>query len=186
MSEEDNDILIDAKLADAAYSQKPEVDGWARDTSLSNENRSVYTKGGKAKVAFTGTNFKKKRWVDDVGSDLLVGLGLQDYSSRMKNAKKTTDEAIKKYGAQNVSLTGHSLGGSQAAYVSRARGLKATGYNAAFSPIDLLRKRTYTNFKNVSTTTDPISMFGRRLSRMTHIKTKAKSANAHGLKANFI
>lgn len=186
MSSEEGDVLLDAKLADAAYTQKPDVDGWTRDTSLSNENRSVYTKDGKAKVAFAGTNFAKRRWIDDVGSDLLVGLGLQDYSSRMKNAKKTTDAAIQKYGKDNVSLTGHSLGGSQAAYVSRARGLNASGFNAAWSPVDLLRKRTYSKFSNMTATGDPISALGRGLSRMKQVKVKAKSSNAHGLSANFI
>ena len=76
----DEDILLDAKLSSGAYAQTPLIDGWKRDTELSNENRSVYSKDGKAKVAFTGTNFKKKRWIDDLGTDLLITAGLQDKS----------------------------------------------------------------------------------------------------------
>lgn len=62
MSTEDGDILLDAKLSSAAYNQSPDVDGWLRDKELSNENRSVYynPQTKKSKVAFTGTNFKKK------------------------------------------------------------------------------------------------------------------------------
>lgn len=103
----------------------------------------------------------------------------------MKNAKKTTDQAIQKYGKDNVSLTGHSLGGSQAGYVSRKTGLKSRGFNAAWSPIDLLRKRTYSNFTNHTSNGDPISALGRNVGRMNQVKVKSKSVNTHGL-VNFI
>lgn len=182
----DDDILIDAKLAKASYNQAPEVDGWKRDTQLSNINRSVYTKDGKAKVAFRGTDLSNKHtWADDIGTDILLGLGLQDKSSRLKNAKVTTDKAVQKYGKENVSLTGHSLGGSTTAYVSRATGLKGTGFNAAFSPIDALRKRTYSNFNNVTSDGDIVSSIGRKLSRMRQTRMPARSKNAHSLR-NFI
>lgn len=180
-----DDIKLDAKLSNAAYSQTPLVEGWVRDKELSNENRSVYSKDGKAKVAFTGTNFKKKRWIDDVGTDLLVGLGLQDYSSRLRNAKKTAELTAKKYGAENTSLTGHSLGGSQSAYVSRATGLKGSGFNSAWSPVDALRKRTFSNFTNVTADGDIISNSGRGVKRTTNIRVKPKTKNVHSL-INFI
>jgi predicted esterase YcpF (UPF0227 family) len=100
----------------------------------------------------------------------------------MKNATKTADHAIRKYGKENVSLTGHSLGGSQAAYVSRKRGLNATGFNAAMSPVDLVRKRTYSKFHQVSTTNDPIAHFTNRVGRIGK-KTilKATKFNPHAL-----
>lgn len=173
--EEPDDILIDAKLSKASYNPSiKDVDGWKRDDQLSNENRAVYTKDGKARLAFTGTNFKKPRWYEDVGADLLLGLGLQDKSSRFRNAKKTAELAKQKYGAKNLSLTGHSLGGSQAMAVSRATGLKGTGFNTGAGPIDALRKRTYSNFKNFTADGDLISHFGRGIKRTTNIRVKPK------------
>lgn len=187
------DIIHDAHLARAAYSGAKEVHGWEMDMELSNENRAVYHKGGKAKVAFRGTDPSHllkphkprefaKSW-RDIGTDVLLGVGLQDVASRHRNALRTTDLAIQKYGKENVSLTGHSLGGSQAMHVSRKRGIKATGFSAAASPVDVLRKRTYSHFHSVSTKYDPISS-------MTHHKVKRigkkttvsqKSSNPHAL-----
>lgn len=176
------DIIVDRDLAAAAYSGAQEVDGWEKDVELSNENRTVYQKEGKAKVAFRGTNPKNLK---DLGTDLLVGLGLQDKSSRMKNAVKATDMVIAKYGKENVSLTGHSLGGSQAAYVSRARGLDATGFNAAFSRVDEVRNRTYSKFHAVQTKSDPIGGTVRNV-RKVGKKTwvNSNSWNPHAL-SNF-
>lgn len=177
------DLIHDAELARAAYSGQQEVNGWQQDVQLSNHDRKVYHKDGKAKVVFRGTDVKNKR---DIGTDALVALGLQDFSSRMRNATRTTDLAIKKYGKDNVSLTGHSLGGSQAAYVSRKLGVKATGFNAAMSPVDVLRKRTYGNFHQVSTSNDPISHFTNRVGRIAK-KTIVKPTkwNPHTL-SNYV
>lgn len=177
------DIIHDAALAQAAYSGTGEVHGWQRDMELSGPDRSVYHKDGKVKIAIRGTNPRNKR---DLGTDVLVGLGLLDVSSRAKNTLKTTDRAIQKYGKENVSLVGHSLGGSLAAHVSRKRGLSATGFNAAMGPIDTLRKRTYGKFHSVSTRTDPISHFTRRTGRIgKQTITKATKWDPHTL-SNYI
>ena len=53
MEDDEQNILLDAKLSSGAYAQTPLIDGWVRDKQLSNENRSVYAKDGKAKVAFS-------------------------------------------------------------------------------------------------------------------------------------
>ena len=128
----------------------------------------------------------KKRWIDDLGgTDLLITAGLQNKSSRFKNAKKTAELTAQKYGKENTSLTGHSLGGSQSAYVSRATGLKGTGFNAGWSTIDALRKRTFSNFKNVTADGDVISNSGRGVKRTTNIKVKPKTKNSHSL-LNFL
>jgi len=177
------DLIMDAKLAQAAYSGASEVDGWQKDVELSNENRTIYHKGGKARIAFRGTDIYNPR---DLGTDVLLAVGLQDKSSRMKNALRTTDLTIQKYGKENVSLTGHSLGGSQAAYVSRKRGIEATGFNTFMSPVDVVRQRTYSKFHSVQTREDPIAKYTSsvgRIGRKTY--TKSKKWNPHGL-SNFI
>jgi hypothetical protein len=185
MAEEDNgDIIV--KMAETSYTPLPSIAGWERDDSLSNKNYTTYTKGGKSVIAYRGTDLKnpKTRW-DDLGTDLLLTIGLADSASRFKNAKKVADRAVQKYGENNVNLVGHSLGGSQSAWVSRKTGLKGTGFNTGWSPIDALRKRTYTNFKNVRVEGDPVSYFGRKLGRTTNVSVKPKMKNKHSL-LNFI
>lgn len=178
------DIIHDAALSAAAYSGTQEVHGWQKDMELSNENRVVYHKDGKAKVAFRGTNPTNLK---DLGTDVLVGLGLQDKSSRMKNALKTTNLAIKKYGKDNVSLTGHSLGGAQAAYVSRKAGVKATGFNTPWSKLDEMRNRTYSHFHAIQTKSDPISGRNRSVGKIGK-KTwvNSKSWNPHSISQNYV
>jgi hypothetical protein len=128
-----------AQLADGAYGRKG-VDGWELDTDLSNSNRAVYHKDGKAVVSFRGTDLSgsKNRW-KDLGTDVLLALGLESMSTRFQNAKKTTDAALTKYGEGNVSLTGHSLGGSQALYVHQKTGLDTHAFNPGVSPLDVFR-----------------------------------------------
>lgn len=178
------DLIMDAHLSHAAYSGATEVNGWEKDVSLSGPDHAVFTKGGKAKIAYRGTDVKNKR---DLGTDALIALGLQDRSSRMKRAVRTADLVSAKYGKENVSLTGHSLGGSQSQYVSRKRGMSATGFNAAMSPLDAIRKRTYSKFHSISTSNDPISMIthfkARRIGKKTTVKQRG--FNPHAL-SNYI
>lgn len=177
------DLITDAKLASAAYHGHQEVDGWEKDLELSNVDRTVYHKGGKAKVSYSGTRITSKHKWRDLGTDALVAIGAQDVSSRFKNSTKTANLAIAKYGKENVSLTGHSLGGSLAQHVSRKTGLKATGFSAAMSPVDLARKRTYSNFHSVSTSADPISLVTHHYAGRIGKKTRAKQrkTNPHSM-----
>lgn len=173
----DEDLLLDAKLSKAVYTQEPQVGDWKLDKSLSNQNRSVYynPQTKKARVAFRGTDLtnKKTRW-DDIGTDILVGLGLQDLSNRMKAARKTTDLAVQKYGKNNVTTTGHSLGGTQSMYVNRKTGVKGTGFNAGVTPIDTLTKRRFKGFTNVTTDGDLISNWGRSIRGLSQVKRTPK------------
>ena len=152
------DIIHDAKLANAAYSGSSEVDGWQKDLDFNsfNTEHTVYHKDGKAKIAFRGTVPTNSK---DRHADYLLSVGLQDKSNRFKRAVNTVDKVVQKYGKENVSVTGHSLGAAKAAYVSRARGVKSTGFS---TPLSVFNKRTYAHHHNVSTTADPISWVGQR------------------------
>jgi hypothetical protein len=178
------DLIIDAELSRAAYSGATEVNGWQKDVHLSGPDHSVFHKEGRAKIAYRGTDVRNKR---DLGADALIALGLQDKSNRFKRAVRTADAVSAKYGKGNVSLTGHSLGGSQSQYVSRKRGLDATGFNAAMSPVDTLRKRTYSKFHSISTASDPISLITHhkvgRIGKKTTVRQR--KANPHAL-SNYI
>jgi hypothetical protein len=140
MSDYDENKMAEyAKLSDGAYGVK-DVDGYDVDNELSNSNRTVYVKDGKAVVSFRGTDLssKKNKW-KDLGNDALIAVGLQDLSSRFRKSNQITNKAIEKYGKENVSLTGHSLGGSQALYVHTKTGLDTHAFNAGISPLDVRR-----------------------------------------------
>lgn len=113
-----------ATLSDAAYKPGTVPEGWKVGKELSNENRSLFHRNGNAVVAYRGTDLsgKKNKW-KDTGTDALITLGLGDLSSRLRSAKKTAYRDQEKYGKENVTLTGHSLGGSSALYAHTKTGL---------------------------------------------------------------
>ena len=195
-----------ARLAKGSYGSQP-IEGFDIDRELSNQNRTVYTKDGKAIISYRGTDVKNpwNRW-KDLGTDALIALGLQDEGSRFKNAEKYAKDTIQKYGAGNVELTGHSLGGSQALYVSDKLGLPAKAFNPGVSPLTIEKKpgfgkeligdvvnyvspqpgtKTESKAKVYTTGVDPISgsiLFDRKGYDVELVKPK--SWNVHGI-TNF-
>jgi hypothetical protein len=77
------------------------------DQELSNSNTKVWVdkETGKPVIVHRGT-----KTIGDLGTDILVGLGLGKYSSRVKQVKKTTKKVEEKY-KQAADTVGHSLGG---------------------------------------------------------------------------
>lgn len=179
---DEDDIILNAKLASGSYTKEPEINGWKSDPELSGEDYTTYVKDGKAKIAYRGTDLKNTR---DIGADILIGTGLQDLSNRMKKARIVAEKAQQKYGNQNVTTTGHSLGGVQSAYVNRKLKIPAVTFNTGSTPIDLLTKRKFTkDLKNITSEGDIISQWSGS-KRATNIKIKPKSKNVHSL-INFI
>ena len=185
-----------AKLSDGAYGGKP-VEGWDIDSSLSNQHRTVYHKDGKAVVAFRGTslNNKKERY-KDVGTDLLLGLGLKKLSTRFNNGKKTTDLAIQKYGRDSVSTTGHSMGGAISVYVHQKRGLDTHAFNPGVGADDLIKNGKHiasilpsdklkSNAHLYYTKKDVIGGLAKHLKGGTHHVVKQIRKNAHSLNNFF-
>jgi hypothetical protein len=192
-----------AILSEGAYGKHgKEVEGYSIDPELSNQHRTTYVKDGKAIVAFRGTDLSGKNKWADLGTDMLITLGLQNLSSRFRNAKKTTQKAIQKYGKENVNVTGHSLGGSTALYVNSKLGTEAHAFNPGVSPVDVQKSGGIFNINHVLgffgkkpkvranahsyiTGYDPISMLSPFLPNLnTHI-IKKKHKNPHALK-NFL
>lgn len=188
-----------AVLADASYTRQA-PDGWSIDTSLSNRNRTtlVNNETGRAVMSFRGTDLKSKqnKW-KDLGSDALLAVGLQELSSRFRNAKKATKAAIDKYGRDNVELVGYSLGGSQALYANAKHNVKTTALNPGVSPSnarkgmldklgDALFKRKVNQNAIVyhTGTKDPISALSPLVNARV-VTVKPKDKNAHSLKNFF-
>jgi pimeloyl-ACP methyl ester carboxylesterase len=154
-----HDILLDAKLSDAAYSRVSEVDGWQQDMEFAhthNQEHMVFHKHGKARVVFRGTDFTN---AEDVGADVMLSLGVHDNSNRFKRAVRTTEKVIQKYGRENTQTTGHSLGAGLAAHAARRHGIKSVGFA---TPLSVFNRRTYSNHLNVSNPYDPVAWVGRR------------------------
>lgn len=138
-----------AILADASYRRNTPVEGYEIDSEFSDRNRTVYVKDGKAHIAFRGTQLsgekaENNKW-RDLGADALIALGLQDLSARFRGSLAVTKKVAAKYGgAQNVVLTGHSLGGAQALFVNSRMGAvkpETHAFNPGVSPIDVARSK---------------------------------------------
>lgn len=127
-------------LAAAAYQKNRLVDDHIYLKDLSNVDRAVYQhkKTKKVTIAFRGTDPTNWR---DLSTDALMTTGWGSWGTRFKNARKITEEVIRRYGRDNVVVTGHSLGGAQALHVSQRYGVKAEVFNPYVHPSDTNRLR---------------------------------------------
>jgi hypothetical protein len=188
-----------AELASAAYFFEGGYDnskvpaGYSVDPELSGHDRTVFVKGDHAYVAFRGTNVQNRR---DLGTDALLFLGMEGISSRFQKSLRTTRSAIDKYGKQNVTVVGHSLGGTQALYVNSKTGVDAHAFNPGAALPQARRgildsitcgifRRKCTTRANVYTTgVDPISYLSKYSNAQKHHVTP-RYMDVHGIK-NFL
>jgi len=151
------------------------IQGYDIDQSLSRDDITVYKhKYSKDVVlAFRGTDITSKvekkpiksprdlwksRRFRDLGADASLATYTPEYNHRFYNYKKTTQDAIKKYGQQNVFVTGHSLGGSGGLWVSKELSVPAVVYNPFIHPNDTLLQTHYDNAVIRHNPGDPISV----------------------------
>lgn len=138
-----------ALMSSAAYGhdlhaqQELSSRGFVEDVALSNTAKGntwydpdqyharVYTRGGKATIAYRGTNPKGN--LSDLLADAQLTLGLQSHGSRFQEADSLYRATEARYGKGNVEVTGHSLGGTEALYVARRHGLGGTAFNPGTS-----------------------------------------------------
>lgn len=143
-----------ADFAEASYTDvAPE--GYEIDTELSGPDRRVYVRDkSDVVIAFRGTNPQNKR---DIWADLAMVGHLEQKTNRFKNSLDVSRRAVEKYGKENIRVTGHSLGGSQAIYVANQLDLKGDAYNP-FTTNDL--KNESSKFNVHITPGDPVSSLG--------------------------
>jgi hypothetical protein len=105
--------------------------GYHVDAKYSNENRTLFasdTDPKKAVLSYRGTDVKNR---NDLGTDALLAFHLEGLSARFQNAKRAAKAAQNAY--PDLTLTGHSLGGSEALYASKS--LKSPpSQTVAYSP----------------------------------------------------
>ena len=142
-------------FASAAYEKNPgSMYGYDLDHALSDKFTKVFiNKKGKVIISFRGTDEKA-----DIKTDVKI-VGRSRADARFKDAEKLTKKLIEDYGAKNVTVAGHSLGGTIARYVSSKTGVKGTVFNAGASPSELGGNHVDTNVKvkTIVTAGDPIS-----------------------------
>jgi len=101
--------------------------GYEVDNELSQPSRKVfYNKSkNKAVVAYKGIDPKH---IYDLIVDGQIFNAMDEYLSGRFRADKAYRNTAKKYGKENVQVTGHSLGGSQAVHVGRKYGVEGTAF----------------------------------------------------------
>lgn len=141
-------------LLKSSYSKKSgDIDGFTLDKELSGKRVQVYTDAdGKAYVVHRGT-----KGLPDVLTDIKMALGQTKSQKRFKHAKKIQQLAEQKYGAENVTTLGHSLGARIAEDVGK-NSKEIITFNKPTLPMDLITKKKLPKSQfDIRTMLDPVS-----------------------------
>ena len=142
-------------LLKQSYSSVPtDYKDYTLDKTLSGKRVQVYKQNNSpnAVVVHRGTNS-----IQDVGNDLKYVLGFDiSNSKRAKHSQEIQTKAEQKYGAENVSTLGHSLGSVLASQVG-SKSKEIINLNKAVSPADAFTK-TKRNEYNIRTSKDFVSL----------------------------
>lgn len=161
------------KFLKASYKPGTKIKGNVYDEHLSGKRVSVYMNPntGKATVVHRGT----ASLTDWFKTNVPMALGYEG-GKRFKHAKKIQKAAEKKYGSQNVTTMGHSLGGRIAEKVGKKSSAIIT-YNKAATPKSIL-SATPKKQKDIRTSGDVVSALSTLQKHKTKMKTiQSKSIN---------
>lgn len=199
--EQGEDTALDASLlarfSQAAYdpySHHNKIPGWIIDHRVSDRNKTVFSHvyGPEAVVAYRGTDMHN---VSDLLADGFVTVGQELLSGRFQRASNTARMANVLYGKNNVTLTGHSLGGAEALFASRRTGNKTAAFNpgAAFADVrqglaDIAMAPFFpenrSNATIYTTGVDPISL-GSLFGPEKKVLYRPRGGDVHGI-GNFV
>ena len=118
------------KLSQRIYPDNRHLDsnGWTYQETKSNHHSGfyseIYTKGDKAILVIRGTEIRSgaKEGTKDTLNDIQIGLGY--LPCQMKDVENAYIQTVRKYDKENVILTGHSLGGSEAQILGAKYGVE--------------------------------------------------------------
>jgi hypothetical protein len=141
--------------------------GYKIDKDLSNDNQQVYYNPNEKKLLY---NVAGTHNLSDVGTDIYLGLGKLKDTNRYKSADETLKKAKSKYGVNNATITGHSLGGGIAQGIAKPED-KEYSLNAGYT---IGQKTKGGNQHNYRTQGDVVSLLG---AGSKNLKTIGKKDN---------
>ena len=106
------------------------------DPELSSQTEKVFYNpiSKETVISHTGTNFGSKKWYNDLRSDNAILWGLEKQDKRFKNAQSHLNKVKNKYG-DNITVTGHSLGGSISEQLARSNpNVNSIAFNRGSGP----------------------------------------------------
>jgi hypothetical protein len=161
--------------------------GYDRDDELSNDNQHAYYNPEKKKLIYsvTGTH-RLKDWT----TNAYLAVGKLKETNRYKSADEGLKKAKLKYGVNEASIYGHSLGGSISGYIGGKSDKVYTLDKGA-----TIGQKVRSNEKAFRTAFDPVSLLNANSKHMTTLPNENKKiatgllpadAVVNGLKAHDV
>lgn len=152
-------------MSQAAYSEgtADNITGHRLLPKYSDADYSTYRNlsTGELTIAFRGSKFHK--YLGDYRADTMIALGLEGYDPKFQKALEVYDSVHEAFPDSRLTLTGHSLGGGEAAYVARKRGAPAEAFDPGIG-IDAIyrtiRGKRNNNIHIRRNPLDPVSIGG--------------------------
>ena len=134
--------------------QEKNIDGYVRDDSLSGQRVQTYYNPdtGHAIINHRGTSASGKDWLNN----LAYATGLYKYTGRYKNAKDLQAKAEQKYGAKNLTTTGHSQGAMLAEELGK-NSKESISLDRPANLSSLMKNKTKKNHYDIRTNNDLVS-----------------------------
>mmetsp|Transcript_55781 Transcript_55781/g.81525 ORF Transcript_55781/g.81525 Transcript_55781/m.81525 type:complete len:233 (+) Transcript_55781:631-1329(+) len=172
VSKTDDNVQLHQVFAKLAY-KKDKERGMVLDNpdykynpQYSTREHAVFSNptSNKTVIAYRGTDFAdKRRWHKDVVSDTLIMFGGRGLDPRHKRGVRAYDRVKAAFPDHDVSVTGHSLGGSIAHHVAKNRNSvskDSTAFSRGTGPAELLERKS-NKILDMTNRADPISFFAR-------------------------
>ena len=144
------------KMIKNGYEDNPKktsnLNGYVMDKSLSGTRAQVYYH---PETKHLVVNHRGTKGIHDVMTDINLMLGHKS-GKRFEHGKKITDQALKKYNTDNVTISGHSLGAEVARQASKSDKHDVVVVNPAVAPLDMFNKQK-DNEMIIRSKLDPIS-----------------------------
>lgn len=167
----------------------PQTRQFAVNTDLTNKNNIVLVSPKEVVISYRGTDPKN---VSDLTADAQILLGLDKipihFLDRFSDADKVYQRTKKEYPGREITLTGHSLGSTQAVYVGMKNGIKSVSFNEGASPFSTIFSQItgdpeHQNLQTIYLTgKDIISNFaGLQPYNIKYVPTKTFNFVAHNL-----
>ena len=134
--------------------QYTDIRNYKLDSILSTEEHLIFHN---ARNAHTILAFRGSNRIRDWGTNLGILTSVESFSARFSRSEKVALRTLDKYG-KNVTVTGHSLGGSIGQEIAMKHDLDAHIFNSAESAIQNISKKT-------------LEVLGQDTSRITHYRT---------------